>query len=199
MRLRFCAALGLLAFGATLNAAVVFNQDPFAGTAAGTPGRQVVNGPGRPVAFDIANDVLFLDPDVFGVTDLSLGNGLVGSLPETGLNLVVVQDTGSPFGAGSAADLIAARFTQSGPGFFIYFNTNLNFARLVFSPDLSDPNSDLSVLALFTNLGGPTGFATLPTITAANFTTVPEPSTVVMTAAGALLLCCSRILRRRRR
>jgi hypothetical protein len=198
MRLSSHVALGLFAFLTTVNAAtVVFNQDPFAGTNAGDPGRQIVKGPGRPVTFDIATDVLFLNPDVFGISQLSVGNDLVENLPATGLNFVVVQNTGAPFGAGTAADLIAAQFTDPGPGFFIYFNTNLQLARLVFSEDLSDANADLSILARFTNLAGAAGFAALPTITAGNLsTTVPEPSTVLMTAAGALLLCCSRVRRR---
>jgi hypothetical protein len=63
----------------------------------------------------------------------------------------------TPFGARNAADLIANRITTPGPGFFIYFNQDLNLPRLVYSSGLSDNNADLKILARMLNLFGPNG------------------------------------------
>jgi hypothetical protein len=195
MRLVPVLAAVLLSFGTAAKAATfVFNQDPFFGSnALTTPGRQIVGGETF-IAFDISSDKFGLDPAVFGFTQLSFANDLAANVSPTGVNVIVVQDTGAPFAAGTAANLLAARITGTGPGFFIYFNTGLDLARLVYSTDLSDNQADLKVLARLTNINGPAGFAALPTITAANFEAVPEPSTVVTSAAGILLAC---VLRRR--
>jgi hypothetical protein len=97
----------------------------------------------------------------------------------------------TPFGAGNAANLIAARITAPGPGFFIYFNQGLNLPRLVFSTDLNDNTADLKILARMLNLTGASGRDALETFTASNFTlttdessTVPEPSTLLLLGTG---------------
>jgi hypothetical protein len=199
MRLSRWAALGLLASVASVNAAtVVINKNPFGGTTApATPGRQIVNGPGDPINFNIATDVLGIVLSGYDVTSLSFANDLAANLPATGVNFIVLQNPG-PLGAGGAADLIAAQLTDPTPGFFIYFNTGLDLPRLVFSPDLSDPTSDLSILGRLVDLAGAAGFAALPTITAANVAAIPEPSTMLLTAAGALLVWGSAMRRRSR-
>jgi len=185
-----------LALSFTLNGAVItFDTDPFAGsTALTTPGRQIV-GDEAFVTFDIANDVFAFEPSVFGVAGQVLfANDLVGNLPTSNVNIIVLQtldndaDSGTPFGAGSAANLIASQITSPGPGFFIYFNSGLNLPRLVYSTDLDDSTADLKILARLTNLANQSG--ALPTFTESNFAMVPEPSGfVLMTAAGALWAC----------
>lgn len=192
-------AVGLLTIGSTVNAAtILFDTDPFAGTnALTTPGRQIVGNPGTDFTFNIGSDVLAFDIGTFGVNQISFANGLSGDIPATGVNFVVLQD-GPPLGAGAAASAIAATITSPGPGFFIYFNTNQDLPRLVYSTDLSDPDADLAILGRFPNLGGSAGFALLPTITAINVSAVPEPSNILLTSAGALLLCGTALRRRLR-
>ena len=197
-----CVALALTLF-ATISTATVFsfNTDPFAGsTALTTPGRQVV-GAESFITFNPATDVFSFDPGVFGVTSpLSFLNTLGASIPGAGANVIVLQDTPTPFAAGIAADLIAGQVTTSGPGFFIYFNSGLDLARLVYSTDLSDSTADLKVLARLTNLSGQAGRDALPTFTSANFVAVdavPEPASV-LTTATALLAFGGFALRRRK-
>jgi hypothetical protein len=209
VRLVLSSAVLLLTFSAPAAAtSFKFDTFPFAGSLAlTTPGRQIVAGETF-INFSIAADVFSLEAAVFGVTSpIVLANDLASNLPISGLNVVVLRsfdndaNPATPFGAGNAADLIAAQITTSGPGFFIYFNSGLDLARLVYSTDLNDNTADLRILFRLTNLAGQAGRDAIPTFTAANFEvtqTVPEPSTAVMlTTAGALL--AARFARRRAR
>lgn len=196
--LAYCIGAALVALCSTADAATFrFDSDPFAGTTAlTTPGRQVVGGESF-ISFSIPNDVFSLESTVFGVgSSVNFVNTLAPNLPSTGVNVVVLQtfdndnNTGTPFGAGNAADLIAGQIHTSGPGFFIYFNQGLDLPRLVYSTDLSDNTADLKVLARMLNLTGQTGRDAVPTFTAANFaitTTVPEPSSLLTFATVGLL------------
>jgi hypothetical protein len=194
------ALAAFLSLGTTVNATVIsFETDPFAGTdVLSTPGRQIVGGENF-IDFAIASDVFAFDPSVFGVGNQVLfANDLVGNLPTTDLNVVVLQtldndsDPTTPFAAGIAANLIAAQITDPGAGFFVYFNSGLDLPRLVYSTDLSDNQSDLKILARMTNLTGQGGRDALPTFTASNFamitdsSSVPEPSSLSLMAAGGL-------------
>ena len=199
-------AVLFLTLNANADAATIsFSTDPFAGsTALTTPGRQVVGGE-LFTAFDIGADVFEFSTFVFGIDQILFANDLAGNLPTSDVNVVVLQsldndnDPGTPFGAGNAASLIAGQITDPGPGFFIYFNSGLNLPRLVFSTDLSEPTSDLKILARLTDFSGQPGV--LPTFTEANFsvTQVPEPATLLlMTTGGGALWVGSRRLRRKR-
>lgn len=191
------AAVAFLALATTTNAATLtFNTDPFAGSDALTqPGRQIVGGEPS-LTFDIASDVLAIDAQTFGLSQINFANALSTALPTSGVNFIVLQN-GAPLAAGTAANAIAEQITEPGAGFFIYFNSGLDLPRLVYSTDLSDPTADLAILARFTNLSGPEGFAALPNITAANATVVPEPASLLLTAAGAVLVCGQAWRRRR--
>jgi hypothetical protein len=201
--------LACLAAGSTANAATItFNTDPFAGsTALTTPGRQVVGGESF-ITFNIAADLFALGSSVFDVgDDVLLANDLAANLPTSDVNVIVLRsfdddnNLATLFGAGNAANLIAARLTAPGPGFFIYFNQGLDLPRLVFSTDLNENTADLKILFRLTNLTGAGGRDAMSLFTASNFdlipddtTAVPEPSTLLMTVAGTL-----GILRRARR
>jgi hypothetical protein len=169
-----------------------FTSNPFAGTdALTTPGRQIVAGEPS-ITFNIASDVFSFDPVVFGISGILFANDVAGNLPASGVNTIVLRTFGDPFVAGTAANLIADQITSPGPGFFIYFNSNLDLPRLVYSTDLSVNTSDLAVLARITNLSGQSGRDALATFTAANFqvsTNVPEPASnlIYVIAAGALV------------
>ena len=186
------AAAAVVTIVSTAEADVfTFATDPFAGSdALTTPGRQVVGNEDF-IDFDPAVDFFRLDADTFGVSaPVAFANDIAANLPTSGLNVVVLRsldndnDPGTPFNAGTAANLIAAQITDPGPGFFIYFNQGLNLPRLVFSTDLNDNTADLKVLARMTNLlGNPAAMATFE---ADNFVLVPEPASLaLLTIAGA--------------
>ena len=194
---------------ATASAATfVFFSDPFAGsTALTTPGRQVVGG--EPfISFDPAVDQFQFDVAGFGAygigSSILFANNVIGGIPSTNVNTVVLRtfdddaNTGTPFAAGNAANLIAGQLTAPTPGFFIYFNQGLDLPRLVFSPNLDDNTADLKILARITNLTGAAGQAAMANFTSQNFAivnTVPEPSSMLLLTSGGALLA---FLRRRR-
>jgi hypothetical protein len=193
--LNLCIAALVSFFSGVANATVfTFNTDPFAGSdALTTPGRQVVGGEPS-ITFDIAADVFAFDPAVFNVENQVLfANDVVANLPTSDVNIIVLlttdndSDPGTPFGAGNAANLIAAQITEPGAGFFIYFNSGLDLPRLVYSTDLDDNTADLKILARMTNLNGASGLALLPTFTESNFAmlaSVPEPATFALLGIG---------------
>lgn len=177
-----------------------FDTDPFAGSdALTTPGRQIVGG--EPfISFAPAADSFAISPSIFGIVGgLHVVNDVVGNLPTSGANVIVLQtldndnDDTTPFNAGSAADLIAQQITSDGAGFFVYYNSVLDVLRLVYSTNLNDNGADLKVLARMTNLDEDQ----LPDFTAANFTDVPEPSgLLVMMAVGGMLFGAQTLRRR---
>lgn len=182
-------ALGILAANPASAATFLFNTDPFAGsTAPATPGRQIVGG--EPfISFDTSVDQFAFEPSFFSIGGtLNFANDVVGNLPSTGLNVIVLRtldDDGNPatgFGAGSAANLLAGQITSDGAGFFVYFNSGLDTPRLVYSTNLNDNTADLKILARMTNLtGNPVALANF---SASNFTAVPEPATWAMMIVG---------------
>lgn len=198
------AGLALLATGSAQASDFVFDSDPFAGSAAPvTPGRQIVGGE-PPISFDIAADRFVIDPAFFAIGGaVHFANDVIGNLATSGLNIIVLEtfdndgDAGTPFGAGSAANLLAEQITTDGAGFFIYFNQGLDTPRLVYSTNLSDNTSDLKIMARLTNLTG--NSAALASFSAANFAIlapVPEPASWAMMITGFALAGAA--VRRRR-
>ena len=199
-------AAALLALPATVEADTVsFTTDPFAGSAAlTTPGRQIV-GNELFTPFFPASDVFSFDASIFGIGSISFSNNIVGNLPTSGVNVIVLRtfdndaDPATPFLAGNVANLLAAQITSPGAGFFIYFNSSLDLPRLVFSTDLSDNTADLKVLARITNLTGQPGRDELANFTAANFAIqTPEPASALLLISSSAFWACCRALRRRR-
>jgi hypothetical protein len=194
MRSLCLTAMLLTAVAVDARAATIsFLTDPFDGsTALTTPGRQVVGG--EPfINFDVAQDVFAFNETFFAVDPISFFNGEAAAIPATGVNTVVLRtfdndaDPLTAFGAGNAANLIAAQITAPGAGFFIYFNSNLDLARLVYSTDLNDNTSDLKILARLLNFSGQDGRDAMATVTSANFEVlqaVPEPGTIALLATG---------------
>ena len=177
-----CAVATWALLSSAANATVFkFATDPFAGsTALTTPGRQVAGGESF-INFSAATDVFALDSRVFDIANnIQFVSSVAGTLPTRHLNVIVLRsfdDDGNPntaFVAGNAANLIAAEITKSGPGLFIYFNQNLDVARLVYSTDLSDTAADLKIVARMVNLKGQFGRDEMAKFTAANFLAVPD-------------------------
>jgi len=155
-----------------------FEAAPFTGsTALTTAGRQVFSGLEKTLpAFDSEVDGFALATSAFGISGpLSVVNAPSSGIPASGANVIVLQDLdddnnpATPFGAGNAAAVIAARVTTDGAGFFVYHNSTLNVNRLVFSTNLSDPTADLSVLARIASPTGQAAIQALPGFKSANF------------------------------
>jgi hypothetical protein len=144
--------------------------------------------------FDPTVDIIRVDPNVFKIDPaVNFFNGLASDLSTGGLNVIVLQDIdadGNPANgvlnnAVLSADLIAARVTEPGAGFFVYFNTGLNLNRLVYSTDLSSSASDLKIIARFTGDKGADAIAALPQFSATTFqAAVPEPAAWAMMIMG---------------
>ena len=185
-------------FGASAQATFTFSGDPFEGNPApSTPGRQVVGG--EPfITFSVPTDVFSFEGSFFAfVNNIAFANGPIGTIPAAGTNVVVLRtfdndnDSTTPFGAGNAANLLADQITTPGAGLFIYFNSGLNLARLVFSSDLSDNTADLKILARMTNLTGIPGQEAMALFTAQNFafaSPIPEPTTLLLLGSGMALV-----------
>ncbi len=203
MRRSFCAVLAaatlcVVTSSSASAASINFFTDPFEGsTALTTPGRQVIANELFIPVFDILTDEFVFDPVIFGVSSLSFVNDTIGNIPTSGVNTIVLRtfdddaNLGTPFGAGNAANLIAAQLVTPGAGFFIYFNQGLDLPRLVFSTNLDDNTSDLKVLARLQNLTGVNGQSQLANFEADNFRlqAVPEPGTLLLvSSAGAWLV-----------
>jgi hypothetical protein len=204
-----CSAAVLASWSIGANATVIrFEADPFEGsTALTTPGRQIVGGE-LFVTFDPTADVFSFESPAFNFTQpLTFFNDVIGNVPAAGADFIVLRtfdndaNPASPFGAGNAANLLADRITTPGAGVFVYFNSGLDLARLVYSRDLSSPDADLKILARLTNLTGAAGRAAFASFTAANFATpggdvvpVPEPPLTLLFAAALAAL----VVRRRR-
>ena len=198
-------AAAALTVAATANAATfTFLSDPFEGSdAPTTPGRQIVGG--EPfISFNIPTDIFVFEPSIFGVSEVLFASDVVEDLPTGSVNVIVLQTTDNdddpttPFGAGTAANLIAGQIAETGPGFFIYFNSGLDLPRLVYSTDLSDEAADLKILARMTNLTGDAGRAALPTFTESNFAPVPEPSSMLLMTGAAAFWVLGFVRRRTR-
>ncbi|MEO8310934.1 MAG: PEP-CTERM sorting domain-containing protein [Caldimonas sp.] len=204
-----CAAAALLLAASAHATEFPFSGDPFAGTTVtSTPGRQVVGGEAF-ISFSPATDLFSFEGSFFSFVDsIAFANGPIATIPSAGTNVVVLRtfdddaNAATPFGAGNAANLIAAQITTSGAGLFIYFNSGLDLARLVYSADLSENTADLKILARMTNLTGAAGRDAMQEFTAADFTfaatPVPEPATFLLLGSGAALLAGLRLGQRRR-
>lgn len=204
----FTAGILLVASHSLAHAnSISFGTDPLEGTTVrNAPGRQVVGGEFF-ISFHTDTETFVINGPAFGMTELRFANGTIGNIPSNA-NVVVLQTTDNdnntltPFGAGNAADLLAAQITVSGPGLFIYFNSSLDLPRLVYSDDISSNTADLRILARMLNLNGQTGINALPTFTAENFafadeSPVPEPSSAFLLGAGLALLASAALKRRR--
>ncbi len=200
-------AMNAAAFGSTFT----FNTDPLAGTIVrNVPGRQLVGGE-QFIQFNLAQDVFAFGPIIFGgETKIDFAEGPVEAIPSTNVNLVVLQTLDNdanpltPFGAFNAADLIANRVTEHGPGVFIFFNEDLALPELIYSDDLASNQADLRVLARMISLNGQLGIDSLSRFSGANFTivdstsTAPEPSSLAMWSGGAVLVGIGALRRRHR-
>ncbi|MEO1073596.1 MAG: cadherin domain-containing protein, partial [Pseudomonadota bacterium] len=156
-----------------------FSGDPFEGADVSAEGRQIVGGEDFISDFDFANDAYQFDAEDYGVSGdvvfASLDANADGAAIPAGANVIVLLnsdndgDASTPFLAGTAAAQIAALVDDAGPGFFVYFNSNLGVNRLVYSTDLSDATADLRIVSRQTDLDGQDAINALADFSAENF------------------------------
>ncbi len=156
-----------------------FSGDPFAGADVSAPERQIVGNEDSVLDFEFEGDRYRLDAADFGIAGdvnfVALDASAPGAAIPSSANVVVLlntdndNDPATPFLAGTAASQIANLVTEDGAGFFVYFNSNLQLSRLVFSTNLNDPTADLKVLSRQTDLTGQAGIDALADFSADNF------------------------------
>lgn len=106
--------------------------------------------------FQYGRDKIGLDAEAFGVdAPFEFASGITAELGDA--NFIVQQDAFANVGLAAAA-LAANDAITADEGFFLYFNTTLNFSRLVYSSDLGD-GGQVTVLANFTGETGAEGLA----------------------------------------
>ena len=164
-----------------------FAGDPFEGADVSADGRQIIGGEDFVSDFDFSNDTYRFDSEDFGVGAevrfASLNANADGASIPAGSNVIVLLnsdndgDASTPFLAGTAAAQIAALVDDAGPGFFVYWNSNLGQNRIVYSTDLSSADADLKIVSRQTDLEGQDAIEALASLTAENFEFVS--STVV--------------------
>lgn len=160
-----------------------FDGDAFDGADVSAPGRQIIGNEDSIEDFDFDDELAFTASDFAvkgALTFASLDANASGAFIAEGANVIVLVnadndgDPTTPFLAGTAANQIATLVSRPGAGFFVYFNSNLQLNRVVYSTDLSDASADLKIVARLTAREGQSAIGALPQFTAANFVFVGD-------------------------
>jgi Ca2+-binding RTX toxin-like protein len=137
---------------------------------------QLGSGPDQLSDWAVNSDRFRFNAGDFSVVGpLTFINTLAANLPNSGVNVIVLQDTdndndpATAFNARSAARLIGNAINQPEAGFFIYWNSGLGVNRLVYTPDLSNGEAPLTILNAINTLSGQDAINALPTFRADNF------------------------------
>jgi serralysin len=139
-----------------------FTEDPFA---EGTPvtaanGISVLNKPDILTDFTVGEDVLAFNGAKLGIDKFEFNSGSINDAFSSftgNSNLIVLTDSFAN-AASAAKGLDNNVAVTADEGIFVYFNSTLGFARVVYSQDLSD-GGPISVLANLTNITSPTALA----------------------------------------
>lgn len=142
----------------------LFTEDPFAG---GTPvtaanGISVLNQPDIFTDFQVGADTLAFDGSKLGIDRFKFVSGSINdafSSFNSDSNLIVLTDSFAN-AAAAAKGLDNNAGVTADEGIFVYFNSTLGFARVVYSQDLSD-GGPISVLGNLTNITNPADLASL--------------------------------------
>lgn len=143
---------------------IAFAGDPFDGADVSGDDRQIIGNEDFVTDFDFHRDTYVFDGDDFDVGGHVSFVAVDATDPHaeipTGSNFIVLlnsdndDDPTTPFLAGTAANQIADLVDEDGAGFFVYFNSNLQINRLVWSENLNDANADLKIVSRQTDLTG---------------------------------------------
>jgi serralysin len=139
-----------------------FTEDPFAG---GTPvtaanGIAVLNQPDILTDFQAGTDTLFFDHTKLEINQFLFASGSIDDALSSfngNSNLIVLTDSFAN-AASAAKGLDNNAAVTADAGIFVYFNSTLGFARVVYSQDLSD-GGPISVLGNLTNITNPADLA----------------------------------------
>ncbi len=143
-----------------------FSDNPFSGGATVTAanGIQVLNKPDKLTDFSISEDRLVFGKSQLGVNKLDFTFGTNNDSFGPG-NLIVITENTFANAAAAAKGLSNNASITADAGIFVYFNSTLGVARVVYSQDLGDggPISVIGQLENITNVGD------LSKLTAQNF------------------------------
>ena len=165
-----------------------YSLDPFEGQDVSAPGRQIIGEEDFITNFELKVDVQFeeFSEDVyrFNATDFNVFGdvnftAVDANAPDAsiapGTNVVTLLNSDNdnnpdtPFVADTAADQIAELTSEDGAGFFVYYNSELQLQRLVYSTNLNDTSADLKIISRQTNRIGQLAIDTLEDFSAVNF------------------------------
>jgi serralysin len=147
----------------------VFSDNPFSGGATTTAanGIQVLNKPDKLTDFSIGEDKLVFSKSQLGIDKLDFTFGTNNDSFGPG-NLIVITENVFANAAGAAKGLANNASITADAGIFVYFNSTLGKARVVFSQDLSD-GGPISVIGQLENV---TNVDDLSKLTAKDFVLV---------------------------
>ncbi len=129
-----------------------FSDNPFSGgpTTAAANGIQVLNKPDKLTDFTIGEDQLVFGKSQLGVNKLDFTSGTNNDSFGPG-NLIVITENTFANAAAAAKGLANNESITADAGIFVYFNSTLGKARVVFSQDLSD-GGPISVIGQLENI-----------------------------------------------
>jgi serralysin len=147
----------------------VFADNPFSGgpTVTAANGIQVLNKPDKLTDFTIGEDQLVFSKNQLGIDKLDFTFGTNNDSFGSG-NLIVITENTFANAAAAAKGLANNASITADAGIFVYFNSTLGKARVVFSQDLSD-GGPISVIGQLENI---TNVADLSKLTAKDFALV---------------------------
>jgi serralysin len=147
----------------------VFSDNPFSGGATTTAanGIQVLNKPDKLTDFSIGEDKLVFSKSQLGIDKLDFTFGTNNDSFGPG-NPIVITENVFANAAGAAKGLANNASITADAGIFVYFNSTLGKARVVFSQDLSD-GGPISVIGQLENV---TNVDDLSKLTAKDFVLV---------------------------
>ena len=154
-------------------------NDPFEGADVSNPDRQIIADEDFITDFNFDEDSYSLNPDDFGIDEevnfLALDANDDEALIAPGTNVIILLNSDNDdnretsFVARTAANQIAELTSEDGAGFFIYYNSDLEVNRLVYSSNLNDATADLNILSRQTDLTGQDAVDALGNFSAENF------------------------------
>ena len=156
-----------------------YEGDPFEGQDVSAPERQIIGDEDFITNFDFVKDNYRFDAADFDIAGNVNFTGVDANAPDAliapGTNVVALLNSDNdnnpdtPFLAGTAANQIAELTSEDGAGFFVYFNSELEVNRVVYSTNLNDADADLKIVSRQTDLTGADAIAALDDFSADNF------------------------------
>ena len=158
---------------------LAYAGDPFEGQDVSDPERQIIAEEDFITDFNFTEDKYRFNPDDFGVVEdvnfVAVDANSSDASIAPGTNVVTLLNSDNddnpetPFIAGTAANEIAELTSEDGAGFFVYYNSDLELNRLVYSSNLNDSAADLKVISRQSDLTGQDAIDALNDFSVDNF------------------------------